>query len=276
MFQTNPEASTWPPQTALIVGGASGMGAAIATALINLGTRVLVADRNVERMNAWRESAGDRAEVAVCDITSDESVAALATTAEHFLGTVDLLVSTPGVAVLAPPHKVPIENWCEVIDVNLLGAVRIVNVFLTPMLERGRGTIMLTGSEAGFRPQSWALGVYGTTKAALNSYAENLAVYTRGHGVHVSLLCPGVVESNFGESARMISIDDPAAWATLGPSPRPIPASDVATAALDGLREGRFLIATHPEFIDELRELGADLDQALAARSDTEGVSALL
>jgi NAD(P)-dependent dehydrogenase (short-subunit alcohol dehydrogenase family) len=265
----------WPPRNAVVVGGASGMGEAIASALASLGTSVLVADRNNERMALWQRKIGQNAVTTICDITSDESVAHLAVTARRLFEEIDLVVTTPGMAVLAPPHKVPIGTWLEAIDVNLLGAVRLTNNFLEPMLVRGRGQMMFTGSEAGYRPQSWALGQYGTTKAAVNAYAENLAVYTRGHGVGISLLCPGLVSSNFGESSRMVGIDDPTGWVAIGPSPRVITPEEVADVALRGLSDGRFLIITHPEFANELRDRGYDLDTALAARADQEGVSKL-
>lgn len=259
----------WPPSTAVVVGGASGMGGAIATQLRDQGVQVLVADRNHDRLAQW---PGETFHV---DATDDNSVTGLAQHAQTVLGAVDLLVYTPGVAVLGPPHGAAVTDWQAALDVNLLGAVRLVNAFLPSMLERGHSRILLTGSEAGYRPQSWTLGIYGTTKAAINAYAENLAVYCRGHGVQVSLLCPGLVESNFGESARMVGVSEPAAWASMGPRMRPITATEAGRAAIDGLAQNRFLILTHPEFASELADRGRDLDQAIFARADEDGISSL-
>ena len=143
---------------AVITGAGSGIGRATAHALARRGCAVVVSDLDAARAEAVADeidaAGGQRAGVP-CDVASDDDVAALAQRAMSTFGRVDIVMSNVGVIAKGLPLEIPMDAWSSIIDVNLLGTVRVLQAFLPPLLEQGRGHVVTTGSTAGLFPYAF-------------------------------------------------------------------------------------------------------------------------
>jgi NAD(P)-dependent dehydrogenase (short-subunit alcohol dehydrogenase family) len=192
-------------RTAVITGGASGIGLGIAHALGRTGMRLVVADVEVSALErATRDLSARGAQVlpVVTDVADRDAVHALADAAATHYGAVDVLCSNAGVGTFPPVADATGADWDWLLSVNLGGMVNCLLAFLPPMRDRGEGHVVLTASIAGLAPLNMTL--YSTTKYAIVGMGESLAQESDayGYGVGVSILCPGGVATNFSTSAR--------------------------------------------------------------------------
>jgi NAD(P)-dependent dehydrogenase (short-subunit alcohol dehydrogenase family) len=190
---------------AVITGAGSGIGRATAHSLARRGTAVVVSDLVEARAAAVAteiEALGGRAVSARCDVTSDDDVAALAEAAHSTFGRVDIVMSNVGVIAKGLPLAIPLDAWSSVVDVNLLGTVRVLRAFLPGLLEQGSGHVVTTGSTAGLFPYAFDRLPYAATKAAVVALTESLALYLRPRGIGVTCFCPAGVITNIVEQIR--------------------------------------------------------------------------
>ena len=261
---------TFEGAVAVVTGGASGIGRAIALDAAGRGADVVLADVHEERLAeavAELEDTGRSALGVRCDVTSDIDVEALRDAAIDRFGHVDLLVNNAGVSVLGPPEAVELDDWEWILQVNVLGIVRGVRAFVPGMLERGRGHVLNTSSIAGVWAYSWDAGPYVTSKFAAYGYSEVLARRLRPHGIGVSVLCPGLVSTNLGETARFsgISEGNHADWIYFPPELADAVEPDyVGGLVCDALLAGRFAIFTHARDEEHYRTWRTDIDASLA------------
>src|SRR5262249_41030443 len=125
--------------TAVVTGGASGIGRGTALELARRGADVVIADIHDERLGDTPRAIrglGRRCLPVRCDVTSDADVDALASRAFAEFGTVDLLMNNAGIAVLGPSYRVDLADWERILQVNVLGIVRGVRAFVPAMVER--------------------------------------------------------------------------------------------------------------------------------------------
>jgi NAD(P)-dependent dehydrogenase (short-subunit alcohol dehydrogenase family) len=258
---------------AVVVGGASGIGRGTALALARRGCDLVIADVHEERLAAATgeiEALGRGALGVRCDVTRDDDVEALVAAARDRFGRVDLLVNSAGVSLLGRPERIPMEQWQWVLDVNLLGVIRVCNAFLPQMIERREGTIVNVASVAGLYAYSYDAVPYVTSKFGCVGYTEGLAVYLGRRGVRVSVVCPGLVTTHLGENARIIGVEDPASFLHFPEHmQRAITGDEAGEIIVEGVAAGRFLILTHPEDEAVLRERRADIDRAIAEQVAT-------
>jgi len=256
---------------AVVTGGASGIGRACANELAGRGASVVVADVNEARLAetvAEIECLGRRALGVRCDVTSDADMAHLRDEALARLGHVDLVMNNAGVALLGPPERVPLDDWRWILEVNLMGIIRGVQAFVPHLLERGSGHVVNTASVAGLYAYSWDAIPYITSKFGAYGLSEGLYTYLKPQGIGVSVLCPGLVVTNLGETARRAGVPDGVEWFHMPERmmAHPVEPADVATLVADAVEADRFLILTHPEDVPYLAERRADIDAALAAQ----------
>jgi NAD(P)-dependent dehydrogenase (short-subunit alcohol dehydrogenase family) len=254
--------------TAVVTGGASGIGRAIATELGGRGAAVVVADLHEERLAetvAELEATGAEVLGVRCDVTSDEDVTRLHDEAIARFGQVDILCNNAGVAVLGPPERVELEDWEWILQVNVLGLVRGVRAFVPAMLERGAGHVVNTASVAGTWAYTWDATPYITSKFAAYGYSEALARRLRPHGVGVSVLCPGLIITNLGETARSSGVPAGTAWSYFPPEmAEPVPAEVAGRLVADAVEDGTFALFTHPEDAERFRTWRTDIEASLA------------
>jgi NAD(P)-dependent dehydrogenase (short-subunit alcohol dehydrogenase family) len=185
----------------LITGAGSGLGRALAERYARHGDAVACVDRDGDRAEATRAQlpgSGHRAYVA--DVGSDASMEALAAAALADFGGIDVLVNNAGIASGGPMTETTMDEWRQILEIDLLGVVRGCRLFLPGMLAAGRGQILSTASFAGL---AGAPGImtYGVAKAGVVALSEQLRAEVDARGVKVSVICPSFFRTNLCETA---------------------------------------------------------------------------
>lgn len=177
------------PKTALVSGASSGIGAATARALAADGWQVIIAARRVERLEALAQEIGARAHV--LDVTSDDSVAALADT----VGGIDLLVNSAGGAKgLDSIHDAKIDDWSWMYETNVLGTLRMTRAFMDRLTDND-GLIINIGSVAAHTPYAGGAG-YNAAKHGIAAMTRVLRLETHTQSLRVTEIDPGRVATD--------------------------------------------------------------------------------
>jgi NAD(P)-dependent dehydrogenase (short-subunit alcohol dehydrogenase family) len=187
-------------QVAVITGGASGIGLAIAELYASFGARVMILDRDLEAATAAAERVGHGAGAYGCDVTSSASVREAVQAVLAAAGQVDVLVNSAGVAMLAPAEELGDAAWDTTLAVNLSGTYRMCREVGAAMLERGRGKIINMASQAA----SVALPdhvAYCASKFGVVGMTRVLALEWAGRGVTANTISPTVVLTPLGINA---------------------------------------------------------------------------
>ncbi|MFF5496512.1 SDR family oxidoreductase [Streptomyces aquilus] len=184
---------------ALITGGGSGIGAAVARQLLDAGHRVTVTGRGEERLRAFAEELGhpEGLLTLVGDAADYDSVrAAVDRTVKEF-GRLDTVVSNAGFATHDTVAEGDPAGWTAMVLTNVLGPALLIRASVDALKET-RGRIVLVGSVAGFVPGPG--NIYGATKWAVTGLAENTRRQVTEWGIGVTLIAPGRVETPFWDS----------------------------------------------------------------------------
>jgi NAD(P)-dependent dehydrogenase (short-subunit alcohol dehydrogenase family) len=250
---------------AAITGGASGIGKATALEFVRRGASgVALADVNDDRLTEAKaevEALGGRALAVHCDVASDDDVERLRDEALAAFGHVDVVMNNAGVAMLGPGEGLSMEEWDWILQINLIGVIRGGRAFVPHLLERGIGHLVNTASIAGLYAYSWDHPAYVTAKHGVVGLTESFALYLKPHGIGVSLLCPSLVTTNIGDTARLGGTDAMDRWLGETPMGKPSSPEDVGVMVADAIRDDRYLILTDPEAVrPKIAARGADMD----------------
>jgi 2-hydroxycyclohexanecarboxyl-CoA dehydrogenase len=180
-------------RTALVTGGARGIGRAIALALAEDGRDVAVGDLLVEGAEASAaaaEEAGAQAVAVRLDVTDSVSVGDAVAQVEESLGPIDIVVNNAGWDELLPFLETDEPFWDRVIDVNFKGCLRVTRAVLPGMVERGFGRLVNIGSDAG-RVGSSLEAVYSGAKGGVIAFTKTVAREVARSGVTANTVCPG-------------------------------------------------------------------------------------
>ena len=237
-----------PNSVAVVTGASSGIGAEIAKELGRRGHGVCLLARRTERLRDLAgeiEKVGVRAEVLAIDL-SDRSARAQLTTQIAQLDLVpDILINNAGLSTLGRVYESDPESEMQMIEVDVVAVADLCSRFLPGMVGRGRGAIMNVASTAAFQPLPGQAG-YGACKAFILSYSHSLVGELKGTGVSVTALCPGPVDTGFGEAAGFTK--DEATEAL--PKFMWKGAADVAHAGVEGMAAGRTVVI--PGFANQI------------------------
>jgi NADP-dependent 3-hydroxy acid dehydrogenase YdfG len=179
---------------AIVTGGASGIGAALARELVAEGAEVVLADRQIELAESLAKELGPKATPAELDVRSFEAFERLAKDTVARTGRIDYLFNNAGIAVGGEIDTYRLEDWTDVFDVNLNGVINGIQAIYPIMIGQGSGHIVNTASVAGLVATAGE-GSYGATKYAVVSISKTLRIEAARHGVRVSVLCPGAIRT---------------------------------------------------------------------------------
>ena len=263
-------------RVAVVTGAASGIGRGLARRFAEEGMRVVLAD--VER-NALEAAAGDLRETGAdvlaveTDVSSAESVEALADRAYEAFGAVHVVCNNAGVGGgRGPTQDTTLADWQWILGVNLRGVIHGVRAFVPRMLDGGEeGHVVNTSSFAGLAATPFNT-VYGTSKAGVVALTESLhlELELRGAPVRASVLCPGLIRTNILDAGR----NRPEALRNPGEPPPEgsararlreamessgMPPTEVAAHVVEAIREQRFWILTHDDIDPWVRQRAGDI-----------------
>ena len=247
-------------RVAVITGGASGIGRGMARAFGAAGMKLVLADLDEAMLAAAVaefDGAGIEAIGQRCDVSKLEEVEALAAAATDRFGAVHVLCNNAGVGVPTPTHKLNLDDWRWIIDVDLWGPIYGVKAFLPLMEEQGEGHINTTASVAGLIGGGF-MGAYNVAKHGAVALMTTLERDLRGRKspVHASVLCPGPINTNISRHSvtyRPSRVSPKANSDAEGRAGANVQAAldqgmdpdEVGRIVLDGIRDERFWLFTH-------------------------------
>ena len=181
-------------KVAVVIGGTSGIGRALAHGLADAGADVVPTSRRAMQVDAAAkeiEERGRRALRLTSDVADRASLEHLRDKTVGELGKVDILVNCAGRTARVPTIGFPENEWAEIFDTNLTGTLRACQVFGEHMIERGYGRIINIASLSTF-VALFEVAAYSASKAAVASLTKSLAIEWAPHGVNVNAIAPGV------------------------------------------------------------------------------------
>lgn len=243
-----------PGNVAVITGGASGIGLALAERFIGEGMRVVLADIDAPKLRdveaRLSENGADVAAI-ICDTASEAAVAELAEFSIDRFGAAHVVCNNAGIAGVGDAWRDPIALWDRAIGINLYGVIHGIRAFLPIMEQQGAGHFVNTASMAGLTALPGA-APYNVTKHGVVALSEGLYLefVATGSPLRVSVLCPGFVKTDL--MGKEPQAGDASIGSMIGGMLRAgvdtgVPASDIADQVLDAIVAERFWILTHPD-----------------------------
>lgn len=232
----------------LITGGASGIGRALAERLAKLGAHVTVVDLQAELAEevaaAIRASGGD-ARSETLDITDYAATEDLYKRVAAQSGRLDYVFNNAGIWMMGDAHAFSLDDWNRLIDVNIRGTMHGTKAAYALMLKQKSGHIINTASVAGLTPDPGCTA-YAATKHAIVGLCKSLRVEAARHGVRVSALCPGIVETPLleggGKFGKVLDAVKPDQMRRMWSRMRPMPVAAFAERALNDVAKNKPII----------------------------------
>lgn len=233
----------------LITGGATGLGKSMALAWVKnqkSEVNICIADINQSRGDATvaeLQALGAQAFYQHCDITKQADIEQLRTAINAKWQGLDIVINNAGVASGGSLQGESIEQWQWILDINLLGMVRVSQTFLADFKAQGHGYFINIASQAGLTPIPF-MSSYNAVKAAVVSLSETMKLELAHDNIDVSVVCPSFFKTNLDESMRT---SEPAMKKMMDRAfdKSDISAEQVATRIYQAAQKRRFLILTH-------------------------------
>lgn len=180
-------------QSALVTGGASGIGRAIARAFVDQGAQVVVLDRDAD---AARQAALEVGAVGgvVADVSDEQQVRAAVDATHRLVERIDVLVNSAGLLTQSPLVQMSLAQWRETIDVDLNGVFLMCRHVVPAMIERGHGRVINIASQLAIKGGE-SLSHYSAAKAGVVALTKSLALEVTRYGVLVNAVAPGPIET---------------------------------------------------------------------------------
>ena len=222
---------------AVVTGASGGIGAEIARELSRRGHELVLVARSESKLEELAASLGTPAHVLALDLSDPSARAGLLGDLESRGLVPQILVNNAGFSTLGPVHRSdPLEEQ-RLVEVDVNAVVDLCSRFLPGMVERGTGVVLNVASTAAFQPLP-GQAAYGAAKAFVLSYTRSLSAELKGTGVSATVLCPGPVDTGFGEAAGFTKEQADDAL----PAMMWVPAPDVAQAAVAGMDKGTLVV----------------------------------
>lgn len=188
---------TFDNAVSIVTGGASGIGLALGKALAARGSQVVLADRQInlaeDAANRLQEG-GARVSAAGLDVRDFAAFERLIQQTLEQHGRLDYLFNNAGIGIAGDVQLHELQDWYEMLDVNLRGVIHGIQAVYSSMVDQGFGHIVNTASMAGLMPTP-GVTAYAATKHAVVGLSESLRIEGAAAGVRVSVLCPGVIDT---------------------------------------------------------------------------------
>ena len=192
-------------QIGVVTGAGRGIGEAVSRRLASLGARVVLVARDFERLLALQqeiEVAGGLAHAVSVDLRNTEAIAELGRSVRGLYGRCDILVNNAGIGAIGQPlHELDPEDWTAVMQTNLRAPYLMIRAVAPLMIAARSGHIVNISSLAGHNPLKNG-AAYAASKWGLNGLTYSVAEELREHGIRVSVIAPGSVNTGFGGSGR--------------------------------------------------------------------------
>ncbi|WP_340678234.1 SDR family oxidoreductase [Paraglaciecola sp.] len=233
-------------QCVLITGGASGLGAALVKRYAQQGAKICIADLHAERAKSVIALHSPQAAdlfFQPCDITNQADVEELLKVITARWGKLDILVNNAGVATGGALAFEDIEQWEWVLNINLLGMVRMSRAFVPLLAKQSQSCLINIASQAGITPIPY-MASYNASKAAVVSFSETMHLELATDGINVSVVCPSFFATNLDESMRS---KQPGVHELVKKllSRSDINADEVAAIIVNKSKAGDFMILSH-------------------------------
>jgi NAD(P)-dependent dehydrogenase (short-subunit alcohol dehydrogenase family) len=268
----------------LITGAASGIGRATALAAGREGASLFLTDLDAEKLeavaSAVREAGGSVAYVRAADISDYEAVRAMADEIHRDHASLDVVMNIAGIATWGTVERLEHRHWQRVVDVNLMGPIHVIECFIPPMIDAGRGGHLVNvSSAAGLFGLPWH-AAYSATKFGLRGISEVLRFDLRRHDIGVSLVCPGGVDTPLVETVEIVGVDrsNPRIRKLSGRfQKRAVSAERAAEAIITGIKKDRYMVYTSRDIqIGHFVQRKFALPYELAMRVANDRFNALL
>ena len=205
-IKSKPEPDQFKGKVAVVTGAGSGIGRSMAILLGSLGAHVCAADLNaasaIDTATSISEAGGE-ATGHTLDVTDAEAVEAFAAAVFTEHGRVDILHNNAGIGHAGPIEDTPLEDWRKILEVNVFGVVHGLHAFVPRMIEQGGDAhIVNTASMAGLMASA-GMAPYVTSKFAVVGTSLTLDAELKRHGIRVTALCPGVIDTAIVKESTM-------------------------------------------------------------------------
>lgn len=238
----------------LITGAASGIGRATAIAAAGQGAELFLTDRNgegLERVAAEvRDAGGTVSHFATVDLVDHEAVVAFAGEVHAIAPSMDVVMNIAGISTWGRIEQLEHEHWRRTIEINLMGPISVLECFVPPMIEAGRGGhVVNVSSVAGLFGLPWH-APYSASKFGLRGVSEVLRFDLRKHGIGVSLVCPGAVKTPLVGTVEIVGVDrsSPKMRRLIALfERRAVTPEKVAERILNGIERNRYMVFTSPD-----------------------------
>lgn len=213
-------------KVSIITGGAQGLGKAMASALAQAGSNIVIAEINMELAQQtsaeFREQYGIETLVVHCDVTSPKEAQDMAKATVNKFGKIDVLVNNAGIAKHIPAESVSVEDWLDVINTNLNGVFFCAQAVGQVMIQQKFGNIINISSMSGLivnTPQPQAS--YNASKAGVIHLTKSLACEWAQYNIRVNTIAPGYMKTDMTKSIFQKGGEWPERWMSLTPMKRP-------------------------------------------------------
>lgn len=224
-------------RAAIVTGASSGIGEEFARILVQRGYQVVLVARSVEKLEEIAGRLGAKAHPLPADLSDRNDRASLLDRVTALGFVPDILVNNAGLSTTGVVAKSVPEKELNLVEVDVAAVVDLCSRLLPGMVDRHRGAVLNVASVAAFGPLP-GQAAYGAAKAFVLFYTHSLRGELRGTGVTATALCPGPVDTGFGEAAGFSKEEADAAL----PKIMWIPADKVAQAGIDGLAAGKAVV----------------------------------